>query len=179
VELIKPDDQDKRDDDDIAQALGAQPAEAPQSAAKAKKDSSGQTWLRVLGLILLAAVVVALLVLFARWIYHTTHKNNSNQVTTNTPAQTPLSTNSSGQSGNISVPNNQNKSTTAGGSSSSTNNNNSSSQPTSSSPNAVHPNNSSNLPNNGPGDVARIFIGASLAAAGLHYIVSLRRSIRS
>ena len=31
------------------------------------------------------------------------------------------------------------------------------------------------LPNNGPGDVAAIFAGTSLAAAGLHYIISLRR----
>lgn len=31
------------------------------------------------------------------------------------------------------------------------------------------------LPQNGPGEVAALFIGASLAAAGLHYLISLRR----
>ena len=33
----------------------------------------------------------------------------------------------------------------------------------------------SQLPNNGPGNVVAIFITTSLAAAGLHYIISLRR----
>ncbi|MEX1995292.1 MAG: hypothetical protein WD887_00745 [Candidatus Saccharimonadales bacterium] len=32
------------------------------------------------------------------------------------------------------------------------------------------------LPNSGPGSVLAIFVGASLAATALHYIVSLRRS---
>lgn len=35
------------------------------------------------------------------------------------------------------------------------------------------------LPNNGPGEVVALFIGTSLAAAGLHYIVTLRRQTAS
>lgn len=34
------------------------------------------------------------------------------------------------------------------------------------------------LPNNGPGNVMAVFVTTSLAAAGLHYIISLRRSQR-
>jgi hypothetical protein len=33
-----------------------------------------------------------------------------------------------------------------------------------------------NLPNNGPGNVIALYIGTSLAAAGLHYIVTARRN---
>ncbi|MBX4190828.1 hypothetical protein KW794_01950, partial [Candidatus Saccharibacteria bacterium] len=36
-------------------------------------------------------------------------------------------------------------------------------------------NSGKSLPNNGPGNVIAIFAGSTLAAAGLHYIISLRR----
>ncbi|MBA3757983.1 hypothetical protein H0X09_03955 [Candidatus Saccharibacteria bacterium] len=40
------------------------------------------------------------------------------------------------------------------------------------------PNPPSTIVDSGPGDIAALFIGTSLAAAGLHYVISLRRSAR-
>jgi cytoskeletal protein RodZ len=128
-----------------------------------KREEHGQTWLRTLVSILVGLILIVLIVLLARWIYHKAH-HSSVAVNPPTTAQNSPATSSSN---------------TASGR-----------PPASSSsgtPATASPNNSasssaaanSNLPNSGPGDVAAIFAGTALAATGLHYIVSLRRFSRS
>jgi cytoskeletal protein RodZ len=115
--------------------------------------------LRAILLILLAVVLIVLIVLFARWLYHKAHNNSqATQTGTNTTSQTstslPKQSASQPQSNSKTTPN-------SGSSSAPTNSNN------------------NNLPNGGAGNVIAIFAGASLAAAGLHYIISLRHFSRS
>lgn len=125
-------------------------------------NGNGRQWLRIVALILLAAVIIFLLVLLARWIYHEVHGGTQTKTGTSQEQK-------KGQSGNSSSGASDQGSPAAlpGGTSGGANNSNTGS------------NNQASLPNNGPGDVAAIFVGASLAAAGLHYIVSLRRFARS
>ena len=129
----------------------------------ANKTEHGQTWLRTLVAILVGLVLVVLIVLLARWIYHKSHhavvgtSNTSQQSAAKSSAKTASNaqpaTNGSGTS--------QPTSSSSG------------SAATRPSTNSTSPN--SQITNTGPGDVAAIFIGTSLAAASLHYIVSIRR----
>jgi cytoskeletal protein RodZ len=130
------------------------------------REEHGQTWLRTLVSILVGLILIVLIVFLARWIYHKAH-NSSVTVTTpptsqNAPA--PSSNNTSG-----SQPANTKPATAAPAT---TPPNGSASSPA---PAAAN----SNLPNSGPGAVAAIFAGTSLAAAGLHYVINLRRLNRS
>ena len=115
----------------------------------------GQTWLPLLGYFLAAIVVAVLVVLGARAIYHAVKNEKKTPTTTVNPTSPPQI-----PSGN---------------------------QPGSPSPSPPNPNKPKNtapspspspssLPNNGPGDVIALFVGTSLAAAGLHYIVTVRRN---
>lgn len=118
---------------------------------------NGQSLLRVILLALAAIILVVLIVLFARWIYHVTHKNVQPA-----PANTKkLPAQPSGSASNQTAKNTQSSSAASSSGAGSTSANSSGT--------------STKLPNNGPGDTAAIFAGASLAAAGLHYIISLRR----
>lgn len=117
------------------------------------KDSSGAAPIvRIIGLVIAGVVLVVLLVLAARWIYHKAHQNNTKPTSTTKTTPAAPSTNQPAQGAPTSP------GTTT--------------PPSSSSQNAQ-------LPNNGPGDVAAIFIGSSLAAAGLHYIITIRRFNKS
>jgi hypothetical protein len=124
------------------------------------QTEEGQSVLQTIIMVIGAIILVILLVLFARWIYHKVHHTNTSPSsgTTQLPEQSYNSGSQSGakqQSGN------------SGGSSSSN------SSPAPSTPN------SQTITNTGPGNVAAVFAGSTLAAAGLHYIVSLRRFNKS
>ncbi len=123
------------------------------------KNQHGLAWVRLVLTIFAAIVLIVLIVMLARWIYHKTHHKT---VTVPTTSQTaPV------------------KSTSTPTTSAPTSNTNSSaSQPTNTSTTpttSTTPVNSTQITNTGPGNVAGLFVGASLAAAGLHYIISLRR----
>jgi hypothetical protein len=111
--------------------------------------------LRLLAGILAILIIAALLVLGARWIYHKTH---------HTVKPAPANTKSLPR-----IP--------AG----STNKTSPSSPQTAGSTSKSSPAAGTKTPitNTGPGDVVAIFVGAGLAAAGLHYVWSLRRSVQS
>jgi cytoskeletal protein RodZ len=122
-----------------------------------EKTEHGQSLLRTLAAILVGLILIVLIVLLARWIYHKTH-----HAVTPTPAtssqQSAASSSAKNESGAQPAPSqsagtSSNPSTPATGSSSGT----------------------KQITNTGPGETAAIFVGASLAAAGLHYIVTVRR----
>ena len=127
-----------------------------------EKTEHGQGIVRILASILVGLILIVLIVLLARWIYHKAHHASE---TTPTPSTT------------LKVP------------SASSNKNTGGSRPGSGTPQTASPNNSSSastpsatnqqITNTGPGDVAAIFVGTTLAAAGLHYILSVRRFSRS
>jgi len=125
-----------------------------------EKSEHGQGLIRIVASILVGLILIVLIVLLARWIYHKAHHASE---TTPPPSTT------------LKVP-----------SSASSNKNTSGSRPGSGTPQTASPNNSSNststpstnnqqITNTGPGNVAAIFVGTTLAVAGLHYIISLRR----
>lgn len=128
-----------------------------------EKTEHGQSIVRILASILVGLILIVLIVLLARWIYHKAHHASET-----TPPSTTLK-----------VP------------ASSSNNNSNSARPGSGSPPTASPNNSSNPPssssptsnqqitNTGPGDVAAIFVGTTLAAAGLHYVLNVRKFSRN
>lgn len=126
------------------------------AALPIEKTEHGQAWLRLLAAILIGLVLVVLLVLLARWIYHKSHH----------AVQTPVTTSqkSGAQSNLKATPGGQTQTTTPTPQPSSNNTSNSSTS-----------SGTTQITNTGPGNVAAIFVGTSLAAAGLHFIVSLRR----
>jgi hypothetical protein len=142
---------------------GALPEPEPRykKAEPEDKPGHGQAWLRLLAAIIIGLVLVVLIVLLARWVYHKSHHKVVPVPATSqkAPASSPNNSAAGAQpSGGSSTP--------SGSSSNSASNNPSSSNPSPSSP---------KITNTGPGDVAAIFVGTSLAAAGLHYLISVRR----
>jgi cytoskeletal protein RodZ len=125
-----------------------------------EKSEHGQSIVRILASILVGLILIVLIVLLARWIYHKAHHASEN-----VPPSTTLK-----------VPASSSKPT----------NNNAQPQPGTGTPPTASPNNASNPPtgsntqitNTGPGDVAAIFVGTTLAAAGLHYILNVRKFSR-
>ena len=111
---------------------------------------SGPTILRALAVVIIVAAVALGVVLIARSIYHHAHH--------------PARTANSGNNTSSKISGSQ-KSTS--GSETANNKSNKSSRP------------SAEVPDTGPGNVLALFVGASLAAAGLHFIISLRRSTDS
>lgn len=136
----------------------------PQDQVEAHQaDEDGQSLLQTIVMVIGAIILVILLVLFARWLYHEVH--HSDQSNTGGTVQLPQeSTNPNTQT----QPSPNQPSNNSGGSSSS------GGQASSTSQNGGKP-----LANTGPGNVAAVFAGSTLAAAGLHYIISLRRFSRS
>lgn len=132
---------------------GALPEPEPRyqtASLPVEKSEHGQTWVRLAAATVLAVILVILIVLLARWIYHKAHNHSGPSTSTsqNTPA---ASVNNPPAASRPSSP--DNSSSSSGSSKSS----------------------SGQITNTGPGDVAAIFIGASLAAGGLHYLISVRR----
>jgi len=130
----------------------------------AEKSEHGQSIVRILASILVGLILVVLIVLFARWIYHKAHHASETTPPSTTSQQTPAA--SSNNNTNPARPSSSGSSA-ASNSSSSTGNSTSSSSA------------NQQITNTGPGDVAAIFAGVTFAAAGLHYIVSIRRFNRS
>lgn len=122
-----------------------------------EKSEHGQGIVRVLASILVGLILIVLIVLLARWIYHKAH-HASETVTPPTTQQSPATSSNKNVSG---------------------------ARPGSGTPQTASPNNPSasstpsttdqQITNTGPGDIAAIFAGTTLAAAGLHYILSVRR----
>jgi hypothetical protein len=125
--------------------------------------SNRPSLLRIILFFLLAVVIVILFVLLARWIYHSVHDSGKNTSGTSS-RQTALSSDSSKNQSTQSQQNAQ-----SGGNSNATTS--PSNPPTGSSGTATN----NTLPNNGPGNVAAVFVGASLVAGGLHYLIKVRR----
>jgi uncharacterized membrane protein YgcG len=141
------------------------PIEADRSLSTDVETSGVPTLLRWLGWILAVAVIAVLLVFFARWLYHATH-HAANPAPATSHQKSPASSSQSKTSG--SQPANG---TSSGGASSS-----SSGSPAGSSSGASS---NSQITNTGPGNVVAVFAISSLATAGLHFIISLRRQARS
>lgn len=120
-----------------------------------ERTEHGQTWVRLIASILGALILIVLIVLLARWIYHASHSKAvpTPAASQNTPAKSAANSNNTAQP----APNAANPSARPG-----------------TSAGTVTPN-GPQITNTGPGNTAAIFVGASLAAAGLHYIISVRR----
>jgi len=137
--------------------------------ARPNNQPAGLAWLRALSMILVAIILVVLIVLFARWVYH---KVNHQTVkapgisTTSTPSTS--STKANPESGAASSGSSSSNSGQSSSSNTATN------KPSSSS--STPTNQTGQLPNNGPGNVATVFVGASLIAGGAHYVITTRRS---
>jgi hypothetical protein len=117
-------------------------------------DSSGpRQWIMLALYILMALVVAILVVMEARWVYHKVHNNNGPNPTPVAPqVVAPAPEAPPKKSPNpvpVAPPSSSSHSTTA---------------------------NPNTIPNNGPGDVAALFVGISLASAGLHYAFALKRA---
>lgn len=124
------------------------------------RTEHGHAWARLAAAIVLGVILIVLIVLLARWIYHKAHNHASPTPPTsqNTPA---LSANNKSAS-----PEPSSQPSNPSGTSSNSSNPNTKSNATS---------NPSQITNTGPGDVAAIFVGASLVAGGLHYLITVRR----
>jgi hypothetical protein len=142
-----------------APAPGVLPEPEPRystATLPSQKTEHGQGIVRIIAAILAGIILIVLIVLLARWIYHSAH-----HAVTPAPPSTSLKTPAV-----------------------SPDNNTSGAQPSSGTPPTASPNNPTSAPaapqitNTGPGDVVAIFAGAALAAAGLHYIISVRRFSR-
>lgn len=124
------------------------PAEVadPNPKLLAAQPQEGQSLVQTIVMILGGIILVILIILFARWIYHVVHNNDDNTSTTvNQPSRPNKAPNN--QPGTGGLPSN----------------------------NPSNNQNGNPLPNSGPGNVAAVFAASTLAAAGLHYIISLRR----
>lgn len=130
-----------------------------------EKSEHGQSIVRILASILVGLILIVLIVLLARWIYHKAH-HASETVTPPTTQQTPAT--SSNRNTNGAKPSTGNTQPSTGTPQTSTPSNTSNPTPSSN-------NTNTQITNTGPGDVAAIFVGTTLAAAGLHYIINLRR----
>lgn len=120
------------------------------------EQEDGQSLVQTIIMVIGAIILVVLLVLFARWIYHKVH---SDQTSTTGTSQSPLSTGSNqAQPGVNQQPARPSNPGTSNGTS----------------PQSA-PNQNKTITNTGPGNVVAVFAGSTLAAAGLHYIISLRR----
>lgn len=155
-------------------------SELPESQVEYGEESAAKRWITLLIYIVCALAVAVLVVLAGRWVYHKVHNTSG----PNPAPVAPQGTNQglsapnnakksqSGSSSGNSTPNNSNNKNSGSNSNSSSNTNNPGGKTTQPSPSP------SNLPNNGPGDVVALFVGSSLIAGGLHYMVSQRRASR-
>jgi cytoskeletal protein RodZ len=117
------------------------------------QKEDGQSLVQTIVMIIGAIILIILLVLFARWVYHKVNSDQSD--TAGTSQLPPESSSPSSQSGVSTQP--STSSTPSAGSTAPTTNQN------------------GQIANTGPGNVVAIFAGSTLAAAGLHYIISLRK----
>ena len=126
-------------------------------------------WLQFVLYLVAALIFAFFLVLAGRGIYHRYHHK---QTVTTVAASNNIPPQPNSSSASSSYPQGNQPSGSSGG--------NSSTQPApapSTPKTQPRPSPSpSQLPNNGPGNVAAVFIGTSLVAGSLHYIISLRKN---
>jgi hypothetical protein len=122
-----------------------------------RRQEDGQSLIQTIVMIIGGIILVILLVLFARWVYHKAH--HSDTAPTVGTSQLPQQS-STGQSQSALNQQLNNQSSSGSGNSQ---------------PSTGTNQNGKAITNTGPGNVAAIFAGSTLAAAGLHYIISLRR----
>jgi len=140
------------------QAQGVLPEPEPRyhtATLPAGKTEHGQSIVRILAAILVGLILIVLIVLLARWIYHKAHHTSVVVPTPSTSQKAPANSSNNNPSG--AAPSSGNPSA-----------------PADNTPSAPSTGNSQ-ITNTGPGDVAAIFAGTALAAAGLHYIISVRK----
>ena len=128
------------------------------------QETRERRWPTLLGYMLLALLVATAIVLSGKWLY-----NQFAGSADDTPKPVSIKTDSKKQTDSTNANKSEDKKAARSGSSSTSNGNsenNDNSPSTSPSPTA--------LPNNGPGQVIALFVSTSLAAAGLHYIITLR-----
>lgn len=125
----------------------------------AEKTEHGQAWLRILVISLATIVIIVLIVLFSRWVYQKI--NQKDQPAPAATQQTPAESSRNAQEDSQPAGN------AGGGSGPST-----TPQANPNTPGA----NSPPIANTGPGDVVAIFVGTTLAAGGLHYLISMRKN---
>lgn len=133
-------------------------------------EPAASRWLRaVISLIVLALILIALF-LGGRWIYNTLFNDKpSTPAQISGPGTAPGSNPAQDQKDKTKSGSNSTTSTT-------TERSNSPAQSTPTPTTASTPTTGGELPDSGPGSVLAVFAGVSLAAAGLHYIVTQRRS---
>ena len=117
-------------------------------------EHEGRRWPVILMYIVLAFAVALLVVFAGRWVYHKTTHRTAKTTKPETSDSNKLPP----------TPPTSNQQPSSGGTTSSPASGTSQNQTT------------SQLPNNGPGDVVAIFVGTTLGFGGLHYIYTLRRS---
>ncbi len=123
-------------------------------------EEAPRRWPMLVVYLIITLIVATLLVFGARAIYRHYHKT-SVKTTSATTRPTFSGSSASGSSANKNNSSaNSNKSNGSGASS-------------------TNGQVATSLPNSGPGQVMGLFVGATLAAAGLHYIVNLRRSSKA
>lgn len=121
-----------------------------------REREDGQSMVQTIIMVIGAIILVVLLVLFARWIYHKVHNSSAEDTSAGT-LQLPESGNTYNPQSNTNQPTGSPNSTTT---------------PPASNPQTTG---GKSIANTGPGNVVAVFAASTLAAAGLHYIVSLRR----
>lgn len=126
--------------------------EAPPPLTVPPEEEEGRHWLRPWIYGILALAVVVLVVFGGRWIYHQASKPISKPTPTRPTSPPPSPTTKPTQPPST-APSGQSAGQTAAGQ-------------------------GGQITETGPGDVVAIFIGASLAAAALHYIYQLRKPTR-
>ncbi len=150
----------------------------PPKTAPELRQQTNLRWLHLIGFAVAAVFIAFLVVLGGKWVYDSVSNNNPKQVSvtpqSTTKQQAAISPNE--ESSGSSAPS-TNSSTGQNPSSSSGSNSSSTSQGSSGSTQSGSTNN--NLPNNGPGDVAKLFLETSLAAAVLHYLNRRRKAAKT
>lgn len=140
-----------------------------------ERTEHGHAWARLAAAIVLGVILIVLIVLLARWIYHKAH--------TNAPTTSPTSQKQPALSANNKpanpAPGSESNNPSSNSSSSSSSNTNSGATANASTTTNNSAANPSQITNTGPGDVAAIFVGASLVAGGLHYLITVRRFARN
>lgn len=130
-------------------------------------------WPVIAGSIIAALIIAGLAVLAGLWIYSAVSDNDNGDkkpanVAGNNSNKTPQAppAGSSGRNGS---------SQSAGGSARSGSQGSSGGNEATTLPADTGDQTAKNLPNNGPGDVAAIALGVAFVAAGLHYVITLRK----
>lgn len=134
----------------------ASPPETPPPIITQVRRREGRQWTMLLIYMLIALIVAAGVVLGGRWIYNSVRDNEPAKETATTTERTvePPAATAPNQSGAApQAPSNQPSPT----------------------PTPSTARQGDELADTGPGEVIALFIAATVAASGLHYIISLRR----